>query len=220
MKKINFLITLLAIALSINSFSQEMTEKEKKTIKKEMLKKAKATDALLLKGMFDNYDNLLKKESELTKANAKIKQLQKQVDAHKHGKPANTSGLENKAKGEAYLKQLELKNGVVKTASGLMYEIVNEGAGAMPTASNTVKVHYEGSFIDGKVFDSSIKRGQPIEFGLGQVIKGWTEGLQLMNRGAKFKLYIPYNLAYGERGRSSIPAYSMLIFDVELIDFK
>jgi len=219
MRKLKLSIALLAITVSISSFSQEMTEKEKKALKKEMVKKAKETDPLLLKEMFDKYPDLLKKEKDLVKANAKIKQLKVQIASHKHEKPAN-NGLANKAKGEAFLKQLESKEGVVKTQSGLMYEVINEGNNEKPLASNTVKVHYEGSFINGKIFDSSIKRGQPIEFGLKQVIKGWTEGLQLMGKGAKYKFYIPYNLAYGERGRSSIPAYSMLIFDVELIDFK
>ena len=213
-------ISMLAIALSVSSFSQEMTEKEKKALKKEMINKAKETDPVLLKEMFDKYPSLLKKEEELKRANVKIGQLNKQIEANNRKANASANGLENKVKGEAYLKQLESKKGVVKTKSGLMYEVINAGNNEKPLASNTVKVHYEGSFIDGKVFDSSIQRGQPIEFGLKQVIKGWTEGLQLMGKGAKYKFYIPYNLAYGERGRSSIPAYSMLIFDVELIDFK
>ena len=213
-------ISMLAIALSVSSFSQEMTEKEKKALKKEMINKAKETDPVLLKEMFDKYPSLLKKEGELKNANVKIGQLNKQIEANNRKANASANGLENKVKGEAYLKQLESKKGVVKTKSGLMYEVINAGNNEKPLASNTVKVHYEGSFIDGKVFDSSIQRGQPIEFGLKQVIKGWTEGLQLMGKGAKYKFYIPYNLAYGERGRSSIPAYSMLIFDVELIDFK
>lgn len=219
MKYIKAVVLSLIVGLALNAHSQDMTEKEKKAVKKEMVKKAKGTDALLLKEMFEKYPDLLKKEKELDNANAEIKKLKFQLkNAQK--KKAPVGGLENKAKGEAFLKALEQKKGVVKTASGLMYEVVNEGAGEKPLASNTVKVHYEGSFIDGKVFDSSIKRGKPIEFGLKQVIKGWTEGLQLMNRGAKYRFYIPYYLAYGERARSSIPAYSMLIFDVELIDFK
>ena len=115
---------------------------------------------------------------------------------------------------------MEVKEGVTKTESGLMYELITEGEGDQPVASNTVKVHYKGMFTDGKEFDSSLG-GDPIEFGLGQVIAGWTEGLQLMNRGAKYKFYIPYNLAYGEQGYpGAIPAYSALIFEVELLDFK
>lgn len=108
-----------------------------------------------------------------------------------------------------------------KTASGLYYIIEKEGAGNNPTATSTVKVHYEGKFMDGKIFDSSIQRGQPIEFGLNQVIPGWTEGLQLLKPGGKCKLLIPPALGYGERGAGGvIPPNSWLLFDVELIDFK
>lgn len=104
------------------------------------------------------------------------------------------------------------------TASGLKYVVLQEGTGAMPTATSNVKVHYTGMFLDGKVFDSSVQRGEPIDFGLNQVIKGWTEGVQLMKEGAKYKFYIPSNLAYGERGAGGvIPPNTDLIFEVELI---
>jgi peptidyl-prolyl cis-trans isomerase A (cyclophilin A) len=104
------------------------------------------------------------------------------------------------------------------TASGLRYLVIAEGSGAVPKASSNVKVHYTGTFLDGKVFDSSVQRGTPIDFGLSQVIPGWTEGLQLMKEGAKYKFYIPYHLAYGERGYpGAIPPKSDLIFEVELI---
>ncbi|MBQ5656475.1 MAG: FKBP-type peptidyl-prolyl cis-trans isomerase, partial [Bacteroidaceae bacterium] len=102
--------------------------------------------------------------------------------------------------------------------SGLQYEILTEGTGKQPKATDTVRCHYEGSLINGSVFDSSYKRGEPAEFGLSQVIPGWTEGVQLMKEGAKYRFYIPYLLGYGENGAgSSIPPYSTLIFDVELI---
>jgi peptidyl-prolyl cis-trans isomerase A (cyclophilin A) len=104
------------------------------------------------------------------------------------------------------------------TPSGLKYVVMQEGTGAMPKATSNVKVHYTGTFLDGKVFDSSVQRGQPIDFGLNQVIPGWTEGVQLMKEGAKYKFYIPYQLAYGERGYpGAIPPKSDLIFEVELI---
>jgi peptidyl-prolyl cis-trans isomerase A (cyclophilin A) len=111
----------------------------------------------------------------------------------------------------------EFANGKT-TTSGLKYIVITEGSGATPTAASNVKVHYTGMLVDGKVFDSSVQRGEPIDFGLNQVIKGWTEGLQLMKEGSKYKFFIPYNLAYGERAMGGvIPAKSDLIFEVELI---
>lgn len=105
-----------------------------------------------------------------------------------------------------------------ETASGLKYVVLQEGTGNKPTSTSNVKVHYTGSFLDGNIFDSSVQRGQPIDFGLNQVIPGWTEGVQLMKEGAKYKFYIPYQLAYGERGYpGAIPPKSDLIFEVELI---
>ena len=119
-----------------------------------------------------------------------------------------------------FLKQKEKEKGIVKTASGLLYKVITAGTGAKPNPSNKVKVHYEGSTIDGKIFDSSYARGEPVEFGLGQVIKGWTEGLQLMSPGSKYKLYIPQELGYGGRNQAQIPPYATLIFTVELISFQ
>lgn len=128
--------------------------------------------------------------------------------------------LEKEAKERAALNAEALKefaNGTT-TASGLKYIVLKEGTGAMPTATSNVKVHYTGTLTNGKVFDSSVQRGEPIDFGLNQVIKGWTEGLQLMKEGAKYKFFIPYNLAYGDRAMgSAIPAKSDLIFEVELL---
>ena len=122
------------------------------------------------------------------------------------------------SEGKAFLDENAKKEGVVTTKSGLQYEILTEGTGKQPKATDTVRCHYEGSLINGSVFDSSYKRGEPAEFGLSQVIPGWTEGVQLMKEGAKYRFYIPYLLGYGENGAgSSIPPYSTLIFDVELI---
>ena len=122
------------------------------------------------------------------------------------------------AEGKVYLEQNAKRDGVTQTKSGLQYEVLTEGTGKSPKATDTVRCHYEGRLLDGTVFDSSYKRGEPADFGLNQVIPGWTEGVQLMKEGAKFRFHIPYLLAYGERGAGAqIPPYSTLIFDVELI---
>lgn len=123
------------------------------------------------------------------------------------------------AKGEAFLAENATKEGVIVTESGLQYKVITMGEGEKPTAESTVKVHYHGTLIDGTVFDSSVQRGEPIEFPLNGVIKGWTEGLQLMPVGSKFILYIPYQLAYGERGAGElIGPCEALIFEVELLE--
>lgn len=131
---------------------------------------------------------------------------------------AAATAKEFTAEGEAFLAENATKEGIIVTESGLQYEVISMGTGAKPAATDKVKVHYHGTFIDGEVFDSSVERGEPIEFGLNQVIKGWTEGVQLMPVGSKFRFYIPYNLAYGEQGRGGIPPYATLIFDIELFD--
>jgi len=114
------------------------------------------------------------------------------------------------------------EDGVVTLPSGLQYKILKKGTGkAHPTATDRVKVHYIGTFVDGSEFDSSVKRGQPSTFGLNQVIKGWTDGIQLMSIGDKFVFYIPWGMAYGAKGRPpTIPAYASLIFEVELFDIN
>lgn len=122
------------------------------------------------------------------------------------------------AEGKAYLDENAKKEGVTVTKSGLQYEVLQEGTGKSPKATDTVRCHYEGRLLDGTVFDSSYKRGEPADFGLNQVIPGWTEGVQLMKEGAKYRFTIPYLLAYGEQGAgASIPPFSTLVFDVELI---
>lgn len=122
------------------------------------------------------------------------------------------------AEGKVFLENNGKREGVVTTKSGLQYEVLTEGTGRNPKATDNVRCHYEGRLINGDVFDSSYKRNQPADFGLNQVIAGWTEGVQLMKEGAKYRFYIPYLLGYGEQGAgSSIPPYSTLIFDVKLI---
>ena len=128
------------------------------------------------------------------------------------------AGKAHKEAGEKYLAENAKKEGVITLPSGLQYQVLKEGNGKKPTAKDTVQCHYEGFLIDGTVFDSSIQRGEPATFPLQQVIAGWTEGLQLMQEGAKYRFFIPYRLGYGEGGAgSSIPPFAALIFDVELI---
>ena len=121
-------------------------------------------------------------------------------------------------RGRVFLENNGKRDGVVTTKSGLQYEVLSEGSGRHPKATDKVQCHYEGRLIDDTVFDSSYRRGEPAVFGLNQVIAGWTEGLQLMGEGAKYRFYIPYLLGYGENGAGEmIPPYATLVFDVELL---
>ncbi len=122
------------------------------------------------------------------------------------------------AEGQAFLAENAKRPEVQVTESGLQYEVIKAGEGVIPSHSDKVRVHYHGTFTDGKVFDSSVQRGQPAEFPVGGVIPGWVEALQLMPVGSKWKLFIPQELAYGARGAGSIPPYSTLVFEVELLD--
>ena len=126
---------------------------------------------------------------------------------------------ENIEKGKAFLAENAKKEGIITLPSGLQYEVITEGNGKKPSATDKVKCHYEGTLIDGTLFDSSIKRGQPAVFGVNQVIKGWVEALQLMNEGSKWRLFIPSELGYGaQQAGEMIPPHSTLIFEVELIE--
>lgn len=148
-------------------------------------------------------------EAELAAA-FQVLQGKMQAQAEQAAKQAGQAGVE-------YLTKNAQRDGVVTLPSGLQYEVISEGTGATPAASDTVRTHYEGTLIDGEVFDSSYKRGQPAEFPVGGVIAGWTEALQLMKEGAKWRLYIPSELAYGARAAGSIPPHSTLVFDIELL---
>lgn len=150
-------------------------------------------------------------------------EAQREITAFQQKQQAREAekGQEARKAGEAFLKNNASAEGVVVTKSGLQYLVLNEGEGKSPSASDTVLCHYEGRLIDGTVFDSSYRRGTPAEFPLNGVISGWTEGLQLMKEGAKYRFFIPYDLAYGARGAGgSIPPYAALIFDVELINVR
>ena len=128
--------------------------------------------------------------------------------------------VKNSVIGQKFLDENKTKEGVEVTTSGLQYKVITEGKGAKPTASDTVKVHYRGTLINGTEFDSSIARNEPAKFPVSAVIPGWTEALQLMPVGSKWELYVPSHLAYGERGNPNIPANSVLIFEVELLDIE
>lgn len=176
---------------------------------------------LILQGMVNGlhgYEGMMTND-------AAIEYINDAIDKIKNG-PVREEGerflAENQLReeGERFLAENQLREEVIVTESGLQYEVITLGKGKRPTAEDRVKVHYHGTLIDGTVFDSSVNRGEPITFGLNQVIKGWTEGVQLMPVGSKYKFYIPYNLAYGERGKGSIPPYSTLIFEIELLDIE
>ena len=173
---------------------------------------------LILKGMGDklkgNTELIVDPTNQLLNSYFQKKQQEKKQKEGQLGELA-------KAEGEKFLQENKKNKKVKVTPSGLQYEILKEGKGDKPSETSQVKVHYHGTTIDGKVFDSSVDRGEPIVFGLNQVIKGWTEGVQLMPIGSKFKFYIPQELAYGENSPSpAIKPYSTLIFEVELLGIE
>jgi FKBP-type peptidyl-prolyl cis-trans isomerase FklB len=168
-----------------------------------------ATDFILIKQGFINGLLGFVEQMDGTQAGEYI---QKTMDNIKYGTV--------KEEGEKFLAENALKEGIQVTESGLQYEVLKMGRGKKPAATDRVKVHYHGTLIDGTVFDSSVERGEPTSFGLNQVIAGWTEGLQLMPVGSKFRFYIPQELGYGSRNAGSIPPYSTLIFEVELLGIE
>ena len=168
-----------------------------------------ATDFTLIKQGFIN--GLLNYSKQMTGEEAG-EYIQNTMNTIKYG--------DTKAEGEQFLAENALKEGVITTESGLQYEVITMGRGKKPAATDKVKVHYHGTLINGTVFDSSVERGEPIVFGLNQVIAGWTEGLQLMPVGSKFKFYIPQDLGYGAQNAGTIPPYSTLIFEVELLGIE
>lgn len=162
------------------------------------------------------YSAIEKKELQMTDQQAG--QLIQAIVEKKQASQMEAQYGQNKKAGEMFLAQNKSKAGVKTTASGLQYEVIKEGNGAKPAATDQVKVHYVGTLLDGTKFDSSYDRKEPAQFPVNAVIKGWTEALQLMSVGSKYKLYIPQELAYGSRGNQGIPPFSTLIFEVELLE--
>jgi FKBP-type peptidyl-prolyl cis-trans isomerase FklB len=149
---------------------------------------------------------------------AAMQQLQEQMGGAEDDTNQDDNNMNNKAEGEAFLAQNASKAGVTTLPSGLQYEVITEGTGPKPSLKSSVTTHYHGTLINGTVFDSSYQRGQPATFPVNGVIAGWTEALQLMGEGSKYRLYIPSDLAYGKRGAGrDIPGDTALIFDVELL---
>lgn len=160
------------------------------------------------------HDAKAKKKMPYTEAELNAAMMAYQQEAQKKAELENQSKA---AAGKAFLAENAKKPGVVTTSSGLQYQVLKEGTGKQPTATSEVTVHYEGKLINGTVFDSSIARKEPVTFALNQVIPGWTEGVQLMKEGAKYRFVIPSELAYGAQETGTIPANSTLVFEVELI---
>lgn len=222
MKALIVLSTLLAFTISCNQKKTSVktdTEKYSYAIGYQFAKNLKGQsveiDADALSTAVD--DVIGDKDPRITE-----EQMQEALQSmyEKRREKMKSEGEENLKKGKEFLEANKAKDGVKVTDSGLQYKVIEEGSGPKPSADDIVVVHYKGTLIDGTEFDSSYARNQPAEFPVKAVIPGWTEALQLMKKGAKYELYIPSELAYGERGRPSIPSHSVLQFQVELLDIK
>ena len=209
-------ISTLLIGSSVSAQTTLTTDKDKLSyglgmmIGERVLKQYGDIDyQILLQGIIDQHqgkDTLM----DISEAGRVLSELQQKMNEHKFA--------DVKSKGEAFLASNAKLDGVTVTESGLQYSVITESEGAKPTATDTVAVHYRGTLLDGSEFDSSYSRGEPATFPLNGVIPGWTEGVQLMSIGNKFKFVIPYQLAYGERGAgNSIGPFETLIFEVELL---
>lgn len=154
-----------------------------------------------------------------TEKNEVMMRWQQEMQAKKQAQMAEQAKVVKK-EGAAFMAQNRNNPGVFETPSGLQYQVIKGAEGRKPAATDTVHVHYHGTLLNGQVFDSSVERGEPISFPLNQVIAGWTEGVQLMSIGSKYKFFIPSELAYGDQAVGTIPAGSTLIFEVELLDIK
>ncbi len=187
----------------------------------QQLKQMGLKDALVIDDFAQSIVDVLQ-DNDLKVKNSEAQQIVNQffAEQEKQMKAAQAeAGKKALEEGRVFLQNNMNRPGVITTKSGLQYEVLVEGNGKKPKATDQVRCHYEGTLIDGTVFDSSYKRNEPAVFGLNQVIAGWTEGVQLMSEGAKYRFYIPYLLAYGESGAGGmIPPYATLIFDVELIE--
>ncbi len=187
----------------------------------QQLKQMGLKDALVIEDFAQSIVDVLS-DNDLKVKNSEAQQIVNEFFSKQEAK-LNAEKAEQGKKaleeGKVFLQNNAGKPGVITTASGLQYEVLVEGNGKKPKATDKVRCHYEGTLIDGTVFDSSYKRNEPAVFGLDQVITGWTEGVQLMSEGAKYRFYIPYRLAYGESGAGGmIPPFATLIFDVELLE--
>ncbi len=233
MKKISLIILVVLISFS-TSFAQK-GKKGKKGKKVETIELKTQKDSISYALGVDIAENLAKSNLDFIDLVIFMKAMQDSrdssllFDTDKGREVLNTYFTAKKAEeakkaseeGVKFLAENGKKEDVKTTASGLQYTVLTEGSGAKPVITDKVKVHYTGTLIDGTVFDSSVERGNPITFPLNGVIKGWTEGLQLMTVGSKYKFFIPYELAYGERGAGqSIPPYATLIFEVELLEIN
>lgn len=237
MKKNLFAVSVLALAIALTGCKNDKAETKALTINEQSSEVQKAGYALgfemgtnakevmddldldaVQQGLKDAYaDKEMALDKEKLSEAIEVYMKRKQEEAVKK---MEEKAKTNKSAGEAFLAENAKKEGVKTTASGLQYKVITEGTGKSPKATDSVVVHYEGKLIDGKVFDSSYERGEPIEFPLNQVIAGWTEGLQLMKEGGTYELYIPSDLAYGETGNPGIEPNSTLIFKIELLDEK